>query len=262
MCFNNPFRSKYYSSTFRGVDPNDIFLEDSEAKGQQNMPFGSSYGSFPSDSEDSSDYSSYYEDSPARKFPTSNLNMKHIERLYREKEKLNKKKAERKARKQKINEEKKKQREEREKAQQVLINAEKQKLAEERQKQREANRRGLKRYEITAIEFDWLFNEEHGRNFLVDLTRTQSLEIFSIDLIVKIILFLWNYYRRAIFIQILLPFLIYFVTFLIYGTWVYWEEEKDNSNQEEQAWYSVNVFIVVIIIVFVIYNILFELRKL
>lgn len=195
-----------------------------------------------------------------RKYPTSRLDMQKLENLYREREKINKNKLERKQKRQKVEDEKRKQREEKEKAQQELIMAEKQKLYEERDKQREASKRGLKRYNIFAIEFDWLFNEQHGRDFLVDLTLTQSLDIFGIDIIVKIILFLWMYYRRAIVLNILLPFLVYFIAFLIYATYIY--HEKEEENDRDDPWYSINTILIVVILICIIYNILFEVRKL
>jgi hypothetical protein len=137
--------------------------------------------------------------------------------------------------------------------------AEKLKIIEERERQKEAFSKGLNRYEVTAIEFDWIFGETHGRNFLVQLTKVKSSEIFSIDLVIRIILFLWGYYRRAILMKIMLPFMIYFVVFLFYGTWTHFEKYEEEGNG---GWHTANLILIIVIAIFIVYNIYFEFMKL
>ena len=60
--------------------------------------------------------------------------------------------------------------------------------------------------------------------------------------------------------NILLPFLVYFISFLIYATYIYHEKEEENNKKD--AWYSINTILIVIILICIIYNLLFELRKL
>lgn len=136
-------RSAFYSSSLKGIRPDEIFLEESSVNGEKDFSRYSEYDSYYSD-DDSSYYSSIYDESPLRKFPTSRLDMQKLENLYRDREKMNKNKLERKQKKQKVEDEKRKTREEKERAQQELIMAEKQKLADDRDRQREASKRGLK----------------------------------------------------------------------------------------------------------------------
>jgi len=119
--------------------------------------------------------------------------------------------------------------------------------------------KGLNRYEISAIEFDWLFNEKHGRNFIVELTKVKSLEIFSIDLIIKIILYLWGFYRRAIVIRVMIPFMIYFGVFLFYALWIHFE--KAGEENDDGGWHAANLVLIIIIAIFIVYNIYFEIMK-
>lgn len=244
----------------RAIKTDEIFLEDRSATGENNYSLYSEDSEYYSSNSDNSSLPSYMDESPTRRHPHGNLDFQQVQKLQAQKEKANKKKQEKKMQKQKIYEERRKAREEKEKEQQELILSDKKKLAEEREKQREAHKRGLKKYEVTAIEFDWLFNEEHGRDFLVHLTRTDSIEIFSIDLINKIVLFLWIFYRRAIFFKILVPFLIYFVVFLAYATWIHYE--KVQEGEDEGIFFTLNVIMIAIIIFFIVYNVYFEIRKL
>ena len=71
--------------------------------------------------------------------------------------------------------------------------------------------KGLKKYEINGIEFDWLFSENEGVNFLETLSNTNSIEVFSIEIIKYIIIYLWSFYRKAIFLQMFIPFVLYFI---------------------------------------------------
>lgn len=47
----------------------------------------------------------------------------------------------------------------------------------------------MKRVEIKGIEFDWIFTEREGKDFLTELSETDNMNIFSHDIIKDIIWF-------------------------------------------------------------------------
>ena len=114
--------------------------------------------------------------------------------------------------------------------------------------------RGLKKYEINAIEFDWLFNKTDGVDFLFTLSKTKSIEVFSIEIIRLIILYLWSFYRRAIFFYMFIPFMLYFCWFLIYSTWM--------QSQDEETYSTSKQVLIILIFIEIAYNVVFEIIKL
>lgn len=102
-------------------------------------------------------------------------------------------------------------------------------LEKHRKKEQEKLKKGLKRFSIQAVEFDWLFNEKEGKAFLYALSKTDDIEIFGLNIISTIVMFLWGYYRTQIVIQVLIPFLLYFIVFILYSTWI-----KNESDEEDK----------------------------
>jgi hypothetical protein len=134
------------------------------------------------------------------------------------------------------------------------------KALEKKKKKFEKSRRdGLARYEIKAIQFDWIFNEDEGKNLMVALSRTDDLEIFGVKVIKYVITYVWKFYRRAIFIQIFIPFILYFICFLLYGTWINLEKDKEDSEGSD---YSIgNYALIAIIFIFILFFSYLEIRK-
>ena len=132
-------------------------------------------------------------------------------------------------------------------------------LEEDLKKQKEAKKQGLSRYDIQAIEFDWLFDDNYGKKFLVALATTDDIELFSLDIIQKIVMFLWKFYRRAIFFQVLLPFLVYFITFILYATWI--NEEKFNEDSKYSSYWNANIAMVAFLLVIIVYQATIETRQ-
>jgi hypothetical protein len=114
----------------------------------------------------------------------------------------------------------------------------------------EKHKDSLQKYEVKAIEFSWLFKSEDRKKFLTELARSPDLEIFSVKLVENIVHFMWSYYRIVIFIFVLIPYLIYFVTFIIYGNWIQEQKykEADNNGKFHQANYSLASIILVMAI--------------
>ena len=114
--------------------------------------------------------------------------------------------------------------------------------------------KGLKKYEINGIEFDWLFSENEGVNFLETLSNTNSIEVFSIEIIKYIIIYLWSFYRKAIFLQMFIPFVLYFIWFIIYASWI--------QNQDGDNYKIAKLVLIVIILIEIVYNAVYEIIKL
>jgi len=92
---------------------------------------------------------------------------------------------------------------------------------------------GTKWVTVTAIEFNWVFNTKHGKEFLWYLAETTNLELFTIPVISNIVRFQWKYFQIALTIFLLIPHMCYFILFNFYATWIYywsWESPYDNSN--------------------------------
>ena len=85
------------------------------------------------------------------------------------------------------------------------------KLKQDRKKQKEARKSGQTRCNVKAIEFDWIFDDDYGKKFLVALANTEDIEVFSVEIIKIIIMFMWTYYRVAIAKWIMIPFIFYFL---------------------------------------------------
>ena len=96
----------------------------------------------------------------------------------------------------------------------------------------EANRRSLKkkgrkneeegerakRVEVMGIEIDSIFVGEESKLWLRALSNSENMDIFSIMVVQAIILFQWKYFKRTIILRMLLPFLAYFLLFVLYST--------------------------------------------
>ena len=82
------------------------------------------------------------------------------------------------------------------------------------------SRENLKRVSLKAIEFDWLLNTHYGAEFLNELSVTSNINIFALDIIKDIIHFQWNYVKAAIIKNLMIPYIIYFVMFWVYATYI------------------------------------------
>ena len=125
------------------------------------------------------------------------------------------------------------------------LNDKKKKLEKEVKEYNETNKEGIAKYDVKAIEFDWIFDELKGKRFLTDISSCGDEDIFEVDTIKRVILYLWKFYRRAILWKIFLPFIIYFTSFIIFATWVNKEKDEENDRYGKYSWinYFLSIFI-------------------
>ena len=74
----------------------------------------------------------------------------------------------------------------------------------------------MKRVEVQAIEFDWVFRGERAKHFLSYLGSTKNLDLFSIPTIKYVVKYQWKYFKPAIFWRTFIPYMIYLILFLIH----------------------------------------------
>jgi len=139
------------------------------------------------------------------------------------------------------------------------LKIEQKQLEKDLKKQREAKTKGLTRYEIQAIEFDWLFDDDNGKKFLIALAHTDDIEVFSVKIIQHIIFFLWSYYKMAIALWIMFPFILYFIMFIIYATFI--NNRKAVESDSNGNYHRTDLAFVIILLVLVAYNIYIEVRQ-
>ena len=117
----------------------------------------------------------------------------------------------------------------------------------------------LKRREILnvyAIEFDWLFDKQ-GAKFIHKISKSDTIELFSLEIIKIMILFFWKHYKSKIIVVSLIPFLIWFVAFIAYATFIH--EEEVEEDETWGVWYIVSFVLQIIILVLSAYHIFLEI---
>ena len=124
----------------------------------------------------------------------------------------------------------------------------------------EKERRKQRRLNIRAIEFDWIFNKKEGAKFLRTLAESDNVEVFSLPIIQNIVKFFWSYFRIAIVMYSLIPYLIYFSLFLVYTT--YFQKRKiDDGETGWQRFGLINNLTALVLILFIGYFSFFEIRQ-
>lgn len=116
-----------------------------------------------------------------------------------------------------------------------------------------------KRVEVKAIEFDWMLTTKEGEDFLERLRKTDNLGYFEIEVIKDLIMFQWEYFLPRIIIFLFVPFMLFFLMFILYTTWILDEmfNEADNSG----PWHIAALTIGICILVFQLFFIYVELHQ-
>jgi hypothetical protein len=79
----------------------------------------------------------------------------------------------------------------------------------------------MKRVELEAVEFDWIFKGEMAIDFIQHLATTENDALFSISTIRIIIMFLWSKIFFKIRNKIFYPFILYFISYIIMTTIIF-----------------------------------------
>lgn len=105
------------------------------------------------------------------------------------------------------------------------------KITPKSEKEKEIDNKNMKRVEIKGIEFDWIFTDKEGKNFLDELSETDNMDIFNHSIIKDIIWFQWSKIKPYIIYLQFVPFVLYFFSFLIYTIW----SMKNKQQEVEQG---------------------------
>lgn len=112
-------------------------------------------------------------------------------------------------------------------------------------KEKEEEDTSLKRITIKAIEFDWVFDTPEGAALLKELSETKNINIFAQDIIKDIIYFQWSYFQLNIILFLMVPYVIYFVTFCVFSTYIV--KNQIYETQESDP-YHISAWVIGIII--------------
>ena len=95
------------------------------------------------------------------------------------------------------------------------------------------NKRLTKRVSIKAINLECIFAGKNETTFLKELNETKNKNIFGFQIVRDLILYQWKYFKKAIILKIFIPYLLYFLLFCIYTTYILerkYDEDSDEGN--------------------------------
>lgn len=106
------------------------------------------------------------------------------------------------------------------------------------------------------IEFTWIFTKKECFYFLEKLASAESDDIFGVETIKDSVMFLWDYYFGVVLRKVFLPYLIYFIVFFVYSSFVFDGENRAEGEQIPPA----NLILAGINIIYSIYALYKESR--
>ena len=112
----------------------------------------------------------------------------------------------------------------------------------------EINKNPLKRVTIKGIEFDWVFKSKEGSDFLQELSETDNIRIFEHEIIKDIVLFQWSYFKIHIILKLLIPYIVYFLIFVLHVTYIIKNEHYETSKESQPYHISAWIFGSIILI--------------
>ena len=129
----------------------------------------------------------------------------------------------------------------------------------------------IKNVDIRALEFDWIFYGDDSNSFIKTLAESKNDNLFEINTVKIVILFLWAKYFKRIFYLQLIPFAIYMIFYCVYVTYIYEmrltqlklhkdKNYKDTSNIVAN-WKNTYTFFVVVLLAFTGYFLIFEILQ-
>lgn len=124
----------------------------------------------------------------------------------------------------------------------------------------EEEKRAQKKLDIKAIEFDWIFNKTEGAAFMKTLASTECIDLFSLKVVRHIIRFCWSHFRKYIIIYLLVPYLCYFLLFILYATYFH-KKKIENENGTWEEFGLANTLSIIVLLMFITYFAYFEVRQ-
>jgi hypothetical protein len=117
---------------------------------------------------------------------------------------------------------------------------------------------GIKRIEISALEFDWVFHGDSAVNFIKMLANTDNDNLFALQTVRIIVMFLWHKFFHRILTVIFFPFIIYLVTFCVYVTFIFTKQSEDLENGSLR---SLDYFFISVVLAGVAYFFSLEVKQ-
>ncbi|CDW73665.1 wd-40 repeat protein [Stylonychia lemnae] len=116
---------------------------------------------------------------------------------------------------------------------------------------------------VYAIRADWILLTKEGDDFLKKLSKSENLELFSLESIQTIVKFQWKIYKAAIIRKLFIPFLVYFIAFILSMTMLYQRVSSDEIEIIDDNNKLLNFILVVgVILPLQLYFLANELRQL
>jgi hypothetical protein len=120
------------------------------------------------------------------------------------------------------------------------------------------NESNMKRVEVCALEFDWIFHGKDSDDFIERLAETDNDNLFTINSVRIIVSFMWTRYFYRILNVIFIPFMVYILFFCVYVTYIY---EMKVMNPESVKWYGLDIAFIVVILVILSFFCVLEGRQ-
>ena len=127
-----------------------------------------------------------------------------------------------------------------------------------------------KKVNVKLIEFDWVLKTKEGESFLQNLANTKNHSYFDVEVIQYIIKFQWAYYLPRIVVALFVPFLVHFLLFIIYTTYVMHEKHLDynpdctepcTSDDKFGEWYTADFVLGIMVLVFQMFFLYIEVHQ-
>jgi len=74
---------------------------------------------------------------------------------------------------------------------------------------------------VKIIEFDWIFSGREGLLFIEELATTRNENVFEVNSIKICVEYLWRFYYKQLVKAVIIPYVIYFIIFVVYALYFY-----------------------------------------
>jgi len=127
------------------------------------------------------------------------------------------------------------------------------------QKEIEKNDGQIQTVNVYAIEFDWILKSAIGESFLQQLADTDDLSYFDLDIVKQVIYYQWSRYLKRITLFLFIPFLAFFLAFILFATWVIHEMHIEDDS--DGKWRAAAFIFAIILIVFQTFFVAVEINQ-